>query len=66
MWYETFDEIFVYTGVAPEPTAEELEERKQRHKRMDEDFERHIQRIDMGLKLDGTRYKEDEIHLFRK
>ncbi|WNY23692.1 hypothetical protein MmiHf6_10050 [Methanimicrococcus hongohii] len=66
MWYESFDEIFTYTGEAPEPTPEEMKKRKQTLKEGHEDIERQIQRIEMGFKLDGTRYKEGEIYLFRK
>ncbi|MDV0444760.1 hypothetical protein MmiAt1_02980 [Methanimicrococcus sp. At1] len=65
MWYETFDEIFTYVGQAPEPTPEQAEETKKRLKRMDEDLERQIQRIKAGIRLDGTRYDEEELVIFK-
>ena len=61
MHSETFDEIFTYVGQAPEPTPEEQEEIKQSIKRMDEDFERQIQRIKMGIRFNGTRYGEEDL-----
>ena len=61
MWYETFDEVFTYVGKAPAETLEEAEETKKMLKRMDDEFERQIQRVKMGLKLDGTRYSDEEL-----
>lgn len=60
MWYESFDEVFTYAGKAPKPTPGEVEETEKMLKRMDEDLERQIQRLKMGVKLDGTRYSDEE------
>ncbi|MDL2261418.1 hypothetical protein LJC08_04210 [Methanimicrococcus sp. OttesenSCG-928-J09] len=61
MWSESFSEMFTYAGKAPELTPDKAEERKKTMKRMDEDLDRQIQRVKTGLKLDGTRYSDEEL-----
>ncbi|WNY29176.1 hypothetical protein MmiEs2_13990 [Methanimicrococcus stummii] len=58
---ETFDEIFTYIGQVPPPqTPEEIEEHEQYLKEAQEDLDRQIQRIQAGIRLDGTRYENGE------
>lgn len=57
---ESFDEIFTYIGKAPNPTPEELEERRKRHKEMDEEMRLQIWRGQNGLNWDGTKQKTEK------
>lgn len=65
MQSEFFEEIYTYVDPAPEPTPEEIKETEEMIKRMDEDFEHQIKRIRAGIRLDGTKYDEEELVVFK-
>ncbi|WNY24380.1 hypothetical protein MmiHf6_17110 [Methanimicrococcus hongohii] len=65
MWYESFSEIFRYVGQAPEPTPEEAAEIEKTIKEMNEDLECQIKRIRTGIRLDGTKYDDEELIIFK-
>lgn len=56
---ESFEEVYTYIGKAPKPTPEEMEERRERHKRMEEEMMLQVWRAHNGLNWDGTK-KPDE------
>ncbi|MDV0445376.1 hypothetical protein MmiAt1_09530 [Methanimicrococcus sp. At1] len=60
MRHETFDEIFTYVGYYPDTTPEEVEATKKLAKEAREDLKRQIQRIQTGVRFDGTPYEDGE------
>ncbi|WNY24137.1 hypothetical protein MmiHf6_14660 [Methanimicrococcus hongohii] len=60
MRYETLSEIISDVRKAPESTPEEIEETKKMLERADQDWERQMYMIKMGLNPDGTKYKSEE------
>ena len=65
MQSESFEEIYTYVGPAPEPTPEEIKETEEMLERMGEDIARQIKRIRAGIRLDGTKYDEEELVAFK-
>ncbi|WNY23906.1 hypothetical protein MmiHf6_12290 [Methanimicrococcus hongohii] len=64
MHAEEASEVFTYLGQAPEPTAEEKKQLDEELELALENLRWHDERIRRGLRLDGTKYEEDEIAEF--